>query len=84
MPMLWRKTYSDEGLLLSDVHSAEHDAFDKAIHVKPLNFCILEQSLFNFISYHKCRSIQEEPEVVRTKGVTRHTFCLDVFQILYP
>lgn len=83
MAMVWRETYPYIGLLLSDVYSTEHNAFDKAVHGEFFNFCILEQGSFDFIGHHKSRGIKEESEVVSTKGVAGHTVYLEVLQILY-
>lgn len=78
MPIVWREAYPDIYLfLLSDVYSTEHNAFDKAVHGESFNFSILEQGSLNLIRHYKCRSVQEESEVVRTKGIAS----LEVFQI---
>ena len=79
--MVWRKIDPEVCFLLPEVYSTERDAFDKAVHGKSFHFCPLEQRSFNFMGHHKCRSIKEESEVVRTKGMARHAICLEVFQL---
>ena len=84
MPMVRRETNLDICLLLHDMDSTEHDALDKAVHRKVFHFRSLEHSVLYSVCQDKCRCIEEQAEIVCTKGTTRHAVSLEILQVLYP
>ena len=84
MSVMRREAYPYECPFLHNIHGAEHDAFDKAVHRETFHSSVLEKCVFHIVRHDKRRSIKKQPEIVGAVRIARHTVGLEVFQVFYP